>query len=434
MTRKPKKQLSNSALLPLFFFFFIFFQIFFFSFSLRAHTGFLFFVAIAQIILIAFLFAVRLRIQKKRAEAEVKRQDYLEKNNLLEAEIETETSVLKAFQEKIINYSKLKDLTEKLSRCLSLEDTSETLSAETDRLFGDGDITTILYLFHSRTGELGLTSSQKGQMRINIKSKKGDLFDGWVVKTLQPLLVEAAKNDFRFDMDKAVSEEARAIGSLISTPLMIGNKALGILRVDTPQENCFKSDDLRFLSTIGDLGAVAIENAQLYERVEELAIKDGLTGLYLRRYLLARMTEEISREFRSKRELSFLMVDLDKFKDYNDHYGHMAGDILLRTVAMILQETFKNPGDLVSRFGGEEFAVLLPDCSKEKAIELADEVRKRIQKQEIILRKQKTRITVSIGVATFPSDARLREELIAVADNAMYRAKAKGRNRVCFME
>src|SRR3989338_2536530 len=199
-------------------------------------------------------------------------------------------------------------------------------------------------------------------MRVNLKSKRGDIFDEWVIKTLQPLLIEDAKSDFRFDLEKFTPEETRAVCSLISVPLVIGNRALGILRVDSSRENYFSTDDLRFLSTIADLGAVAVENAQLYERIEDLAIRDGLTGLYLRRYLLERLGEELSLQLRRKKELSFLMIDLDRFKQYNDQFGHMAGDIVLKTVSGILQETFKEPGNRVCRYGGEEFAVLLPEC------------------------------------------------------------------------
>ena len=257
------------------------------------------------------------------------------------------------------------------------------------------------------------------------------MFDQWIVKTMHPLLIEDPQSDFRFDMDQVKLEESRLIRSLIGVPLMVGDKALGILRVDSPKGNHFTTEDLRFLSTIGSLGAIAIENAQLFERVEDLAIKDSLTGLYLRRHLLERMGEEISRGLRREKELSFLMIDLDHFKAYNDRFGHVAGDIVLRTVALILADHFREPGDLVCRYGGEEFCVLLPDCSKQKAISLAEKLRERIERQTIILRRQKTQMTVSIGVAAFPKDAKMQDELIHAADQAMYQAKKMGRNKVC---
>ena len=430
MIKTPKKQLSN-LYFPAFVVCCVLQGIVLFLFSLSAPAVFNVIFVLCHILIIIVLFVMRGTYLRKQAEYDLKKQDYIEKINLVQAEIADERFALEATQGKIINYLHLKDLTESLSLCLTLEDTSRVLSSETDKLFGREDITTILYLFHSKTGELGLSASQKGQMQINLKSKRGDIFDEWVVKTLQPLLIEDTKRDFRFDMDKIALEENRVIRSLMSVPLMIGNKALGILRTDSGYENYFSTDDLRFLTTIAGLGAIAIENAQLYEAVEELAIKDGLTGLYLPRYLLSRLGEEISRQLRRKKQLSFLMIDLDKFKLYNDKYGHMAGDIVLKTISMILQESFSEPGNLVCRYGGEEFAVLLPDCPKEQAVSLAEEVRKRIRSQEIILRKQKTSISVSIGVATFPTDAQMKDELIHAADHAMYKAKKEGRNRVC---
>ena len=139
----------------------------------------------------------------------------------------------------------------------------------------------------------------------------------------------------------------------------------------------------------------------------------------------------MSRVLRNKAQLSFLMIDLDHFKKYNDRFGHMAGDIVLRHVGLILTNSFQDPGNLVCRYGGEEFCIVLPDCSKSEAAELAREVRKAIEDQTIILRREKTRTTVSIGVASFPKDAQTKEELIHKADQALYEAKETGRNKVC---
>jgi len=146
---------------------------------------------------------------------------------------------------------------------------------------------------------------------------------------------------------------------------------------------------------------------------------------------LDRVQEEISRQLRKKNELSFLMIDLDYFKQYNDKYGHVAGDIVLRTVSLILSEMFREAGNIVCRYGGEEFAILLPDCSKEKAAELAEKVRDRIAGQTIILRRVKTTITVSIGVASLSQNVASKQELIHLADQALYKAKQSGRNQVC---
>jgi len=417
---------------PLFFLFtaFILPLFIFFVFAVFFQPSFFIFLSLSLVVIILYLLFLRKSLLRKKSDFFLHIQNYEEQKNLLEVEIQQEKQVIISCQEKIINASSLKDMMEKLSMCLSLEDTSKTFSAEVNKLFGDEETTIILYLFHSKTGDLGLSSSKKGQMRVNIKTKKGDIFDQWVVRVMQPLLIEDTHSDYRFDIDKIVVEDARPIRSLVSVPLMVGNKALGILRIDSPEEKHFSTEDLRFLTTISDLGAVAIENAQLYECVEQLAIKDSLTDLYLRRYLLERIPKEISRHLRYKTELSFLIFDLDNFKTYNDKFGHIAGDIVLRTFAMILDGAFKEPGELVCRYGGEEFCVLLPDCSKEKALALAQEVRKKIESQTILLRREKTRVTVSVGVATFPIDAHNTDDIIHKADMALYKAKQKGRNRV----
>lgn len=436
MTEKPKKPSYN-----LYFFLpsaLVFILIAFFVYAIFYESTFFIFLAIGLAAILFYLFPLYRGLNKKQAEIVLQSQNLEEKRNLAEAEIKEEKLFIKSLREKIALYGELRVLTERLSQCLSLNDTSTALSGEVNKLFGEKDRTMILYLFHSsrrepngKTGELGISSSHKGEMRVNIKSKKGDLFDQSVVRTMQPLLIEDTRKDYRFDEEKMAGEEIRPVRSLISVPLMIGKKALGILRIDSPHQKNFTTEDLRFLTTIADVGAVAIENAQLYERLEQLAIKDSLTGLYLRRYLLERLTVEVSRQMRRKGELSFFMFDLDKFKQYNDKFGHVAGDIVLRAVAMILADFFRQPGDLVCRYGGEEFCVLMPDCPKSKAVELAEELRKKIAEQTIVLRREKTRITVSIGVASFPQDAINPKELIHKADLALYQAKENGRNQVC---
>lgn len=429
MTEKPKKPSYNFYLFPAAASIVI--LVAFFVFAIFYETTFFVFLAAGLAAILLYLFPLYLGLNRKQAEIVLQSQNLEEKRNLVEAEIREEKLFIGSLREKVALYGELKVLTERLSQCLSLEDTSTALSGEVNKLFGGKDRTMILYLFHSRTGELGISSSHKGEMRVNIKSKKGDLYDQSVVRAMQPLLIEDTKRDYRFDEEKMAGEETRPVRSLMSVPLMIGKKALGILRVDSPHEKDFTTEDLRFLTTIADVGAVAIENAQLYERLEQLAIKDSLTGLYLRRYLVERLSTEVSRQMRRKGEMSFLMLDLDKFKQYNDKSGHVAGDIVLRTVAMVLTGFFRHPGDLICRYGGEEFCVLMPDCPKAKAAGLAEELRKKIAEQTIVLRREKTRITVSIGVASFPEDAINPKELIHKADLALYQAKEKGRNQVC---
>jgi diguanylate cyclase (GGDEF)-like protein len=399
--------------------------------ALRQQKIFTMFFAFGLLASIFYLFILHKSIFRLKNETDLIIQDITECRNLVNAEIRQEQQAIISLEEKIVSLSQVKIVTENLGKCLTVEDTSRILSSEVNRLFCKEEATVILYLFHSRTGELGISASQKGQMRVNLKSKKGDVFDKWIVKIMQPLLVEDTHNDYRFDMDKIEQDEPRQIRSLISVPLMVGHKAIGILRVDAPKEKYFSAEDLRFLVTIGDIGAVAMENAQLYEHLEALAIKDSLTGLFLRRHLLDRLAEEISRHIRRHEEMSIVMLDLDHFKKYNDKFGHIAGDIVLKTVADKLLEIFKSDGNLVCRYGGEEFAVVLPNCDKKKAYELTEEFRKALSETPVTLRREKTTITVSAGIASLLEDAQVKDELIHKADKALYEAKMKGRNRIC---
>ncbi len=349
---------------------------------------------------------------------------------MLREEIIAEKRIIDSLRSKITNYSHLKELIERLSVCFSLAQTTKTLLKEVDLFFNDSSVEARLWLFNDAQGGDKIFFYSKEISARDYKLEEMDVFSQWEIKTLQPLLVEDVQNDFRFIAGNSVEQESFKIRSLISVPLILGDRTLGILRVDSEKEYCFTTEDLRFLTAIGDLSAVAIENAQLYEQVQDLAVKDGLTGLYLRRYLLDNLAKEVNRASKNN-PLSFLMLDLDCFKQYNDKYGHMAGDIVLRTLSTILSDKFSNSNSLVCRYGGEEFCVLLMNCSKEEAKKLAEELREEIEQQTIILRREPTKITVSIGVSTLPGDAKNEDELIGRADKALYAAKESGRNKVC---
>ena len=371
------------------------------------------------------------RLKRKEASTKLQREEYFEKANLLKEDVESEGRAIAAYREKIVSYSRLKGMLESLSMSLTFEDTVDSLCKETADFFGFHDAVIILYGIDPVSGKLDVAYSARFRSPISIKTRHGDLFDRWILKSLQALLVKDSKSDFRFDADKAEDEDRRPVRSLLGVPLLVEDRLVGILRIDSPLPENFTEDDLRLLKTIGDIAAVAIENAKLYDRVEELAIRDSLTGLYLRHHLLENMTEEIARHFRRGKVLSFVMFDLDHFKTYNDRFGHSAGDLVLRRVAEFLRSHFNEEGNIICRYGGEEFAVLLPECTRNQAAEKARSFVEFLQQQEIVLRREKTFITVSAGVAAFAQDAKTAEGLIQKADLALYEAKNKGRNRVC---
>jgi diguanylate cyclase (GGDEF)-like protein len=175
--------------------------------------------------------------------------------------------------------------------------------------------------------------------------------------------------------------------------------------------------------------ALALRRLKLYKDIETLAITDGLTGVYTRRYFIERFDEEIQRSSLRKSSLAFLMIDADNFKSVNDQHGHLAGDQVLKEIANIIQENVREI-DIVGRFGGEEFCVVLPDTDLEGSRLVAERIRKSAEKRVIKAYDSTLRMTLSIGLAIYPSDGKLLEELMDKADWALYRAKSQGRNCV----
>jgi diguanylate cyclase (GGDEF)-like protein len=174
------------------------------------------------------------------------------------------------------------------------------------------------------------------------------------------------------------------------------------------------------------------ELEELNLRLRELAVRDGLTGLHDHRYFQDVLAKEVSRARRHKRTFSLLFLDVDFFKRYNDVNGHLAGDSILKTLAAIFREDQRETAT-VARYGGEEFVILLPETGKEGALMLAERIRKRVLDHLFPGEEEQPlgKLTVSIGVATFPEDGTERDSLIQNADRALYKAKQNGRNAVC---
>lgn len=390
----------------------------------------LIFVLIAYILALSVFFLIKKIRKKKLNLLDIKKQDLLERVNLIEGSIKKERSLVIALDKRNSRYLLLKQALDNFNQSLVLEEVGKTVAEETFGLFG-GSGSVIIYLFNRENNYLEVLFSKKMDPNLIIKEKHGDMFDEWVLRHNQALLVENASKDFRFDPELVRNAISRELGSLMIVPLSTPNRFIGVLRIESARPNRFTPEDLRFLSTISNLVSISLENSILYERTEELAIKDGLTGLYLRRFLDERGNEEVQYALKQSYELSVLMVDIDNFKSYNDSFGHRSGDIVLMHIADLLKGVFSNSKFVVSRFGGEEFLVLLPMTSKKEAQALAESLRKGIQGGVIFLRRTPVKITVSIGVASYPADGNSWLDLVKQSDIAMYKAKQEGRNKVC---
>jgi diguanylate cyclase (GGDEF)-like protein len=187
------------------------------------------------------------------------------------------------------------------------------------------------------------------------------------------------------------------------------------------------SFDRRLLGLLGQAVAITFHNEMLYRR----SIVDDLTQVSSRGYFDAHLNREIGRWKRYREGgLSLLLMDLDRFKEINDRHGHTAGDEALRQAAQSLREGVRVV-DVVARYGGEEFAIILVKCDRSSAAEVAERLRRALERLEVSAGAGRLRLTGSFGVACFPEDAEDKQRLIEVADRALYRAKAEGRNRVC---
>jgi len=371
------------------------------------------------------IFSVKNSLVESQLENVKEQINIINAGNIKAAEFEA------ALKFRITRYDNLKRVIEELNRSLRLEVVVNVLSSTVYSLISNSSGTALFYLLDSHTQKLKLIHSIKENPQMVILSKEGDIFDYWVLRHSRELIIEDLKNDFRFDLDTVRAQEMRPVLSLISSPLISHNSLLGLLRLESDKRGSFNQDDLRFLSLVSGLGAVALENSLLFQKTQDLAIHDDLTGLYTKQYFTGRLKDEARRCLRLDQPLSLMMIDIDFFKQYNDKFGHTAGDIVLKKVASLLKETLVLLNPLLCRFGGEEFLVMLPEIDKQRAFEVAEELRQKIEKEKVLLRRQSTSVTVSVGLASLPIDTKDDDELIQKADKAMYEAKRKGRNQVC---
>jgi diguanylate cyclase (GGDEF)-like protein len=224
--------------------------------------------------------------------------------------------------------------------------------------------------------------------------------------------------------------EQEGIRSVLAVPISSRGTAFGAIAVYSDRKDRFSEQDEELLATIGSQVGVAVENARLYEKTLELAHEDALTGLANRRRLMEVLSKEVARASRYNTTLSLLMIDLDRFKQFNDTYGHLKGDELLKKFAELLEKRIRTT-DMAGRYGGEEFCLVLPNTPLKGAVVIAERIRKAVEDLKIDVENNASPAgaTVSIGAAEF-AQGETDENLISAADAALYRAKQGGRNKV----
>lgn len=216
--------------------------------------------------------------------------------------------------------------------------------------------------------------------------------------------------------------------SRMSIPLISFGQTLGVLTLHSTERNAFRKSELQSLESVADICASSIQNAHYVERIRQLSYLDGLTGIFNRRFFELRIMEEIERARRGGTGMAVVMADIDGFKRLNDEFGHLLGDEVLRQVSSLFHQQLRKI-DVVCRYGGEEFAILLTQTSAQHAMAVAEKLRKLVESWQFpgVPRT----VTLSAGVAAFPDHGTARDELVRAADNGLYAAKQGGRNRVC---
>lgn len=270
----------------------------------------------------------------------------------------------------------------------------------------------------------GLDDDRKGHI---LNMRMGD--KGIINKTLasnETVFIHA--QDTQDAEKRAFLDDEGNPGYWVCRPLFIREEnKIGVLGLAKKAQDTFGKEYVDLFSTLTNQLLMIVLNARLYE----LSITDSLTGLFVHRYFEQRLREEISRARRYFSKVSIIMMDIDHFKQCNDIFGHQVGNIILKKISLVIKLSIRKDEDIPTRWGGDELAIVLPETGKDGACILADRIRKNIENFNFMELDKKVRITVSLGISSFPVDALDENELVRKADEALYMAKSKGGNIVC---
>ena len=270
--------------------------------------------------------------------------------------------------------------------------------------------------------------SERGIDYLNIPIDEAPGILSLSAKEKKPYIVEDAKQDQRVEPTLI---NLLKLKSFAVIPIVVKNEPLGTLIVSQSNlKRKITEEDFAPLLLFANQVGIAIENAKLHKSTQELTRADELTKVYNKREFQRRLPEDLELTRRYAHFLSLAMLDIDDFKHYNDSNGHQAGDIVLKQLSQILTGNLRRT-DAAFRYGGEEFAVILPATSREGALIILEKVRKEIEDFAFEYREKQPggKVTVSIGIATYPIDTKKAEDLVSCADKALYQAKATGKNR-----
>lgn len=259
-------------------------------------------------------------------------------------------------------------------------------------------------------------------------------FSGHVIQTRTPIFLRNSKMVEQFSLETGRSSVLTRPKSIMIIPFIVSDKVLGVMGAQNDEkEEAYSQEDFNLFTSIGSQIAVAFENTRLFTRMEQLAMVDNLTGIFNRRHFFLLAQREFERAERYDRPFAVIMLDIDHFKRVNDTLGHSVGDQTLQAFAKLCERTIRRV-DLIGRYGGEEFSIILPETNLEQARAAAERLRKVIEEFEVVTNNGTVRLTVSVGISARTSQHETLAALIDRADGGLYAAKEAGRNRVGAIE
>jgi diguanylate cyclase (GGDEF)-like protein len=322
------------------------------------------------------------------------------------------------------------DIGRSLTSTLDVKEVLELIMQKVSEVLRPGNWSLLLLDEPGRELHFEVAVGEGSERLKPLRLPVGEGIAGWVVREGQPVLLEQARADPRFSprFDEVVG---RRTGSVLAVPLRSKGRVLGVMELLNPEgQRAFDPEDLRTLAALSDYAAIAIENARNFERIRELTLIDDHTGLYNARHLYRSLESEVARSRRFGRTFSLIFLDLDRFKIVNDRHGHQAGSAVLKEVGEVLRAALRAM-DVPVRYGGDEFVVLLPEADRGQAFAVAERLRRSVNDTTFLAdRGLGVRVTASFGIATFPDDGTTPEDLLRLADSAMYRVKETTRDGI----
>jgi diguanylate cyclase (GGDEF)-like protein len=330
-------------------------------------------------------------------------------------------------QRKQTSYLKLlNELGRRFAANLSLEDLFDAMYAETNRVMDAGAFFVALYHEVRQEVEM-LYAYDDGERQPPVTFAINQGPTSRAILSKAPVLYN--QDSRNIPGVQMYGNPERVVQSVLVVPIMLQEQVIGAISAQSYQTEAFTDEHVQLLSTIANQAAIALDNAQLYERTLKLAMTDGMTGLANARSLHESITRLVALAAEQSGSVSLAMIDSDSLKQINDRFGHLAGDEHICRLGEVIRDSVR-AGDIVARYGGDEFAVLLPNTLSEEARAIAARILQAIRELEYRVGVATVRVTASAGIASYPQDAINAEGLLRAADTAMYAAKQAGKDRV----